>query len=560
MQNKRLPGQSGASAKQRSISVALLAAGILYFILFIFPNATGARTVAMLQVFQVDEYAQFPNVIHMLTPGGSLIESLRNFIIYLHYFYGYIFYFVSALVLLPLRFGMGSRWADNVTLLVTCLRQGVSVLPALASIYVLTYLQTGFRSWLRSSAIFLLLLSVPALVNNNLWWHPDSLGLLLVVLIFFFLDRDQLRFKRHFFIAAALCGAAVGTKYLGVFFVFAVPLYLLLGIFQKKMGWRRACLLALAFVLVMAACVVVTNPLLLMPQERAALIQYQMLQYQQTMGGIIVRNTQPFFENGQYPPGMVTGYGFGLFALLAIFGLAAGLLRPATRTRALLMLVFMLPLSYTIINAATRRDHYWLPVFIPLISCLVFLFPESAQEPPGWTKNARSPSWLQPLRRGLPWLVLAFILVQFLFFIRTDLGFYFDTLNRENTSPSLAFNQKLNTLLANLPRQDKKYVAYRDWHIYFPDSPSWQAEMTWDITTEHFIRELNPVMILFEQDNLTLYNDPQAQQNAVNPEDMKLARELYQAAANNRLEGYQLFYSDHFALALIRKELAQYTR
>ena len=92
----------------------------------------------MLQVFQVDEYAQFPNVMHMLTPGVTLIETLRNFITYLHYFYGYIFYFVSALVILPLRLALGSGWGGHVTLLVTWMRQGGCVLPAPLSIYLLT--------------------------------------------------------------------------------------------------------------------------------------------------------------------------------------------------------------------------------------------------------------------------------------------------------------------------------------------------------------------------------------------------------------------------------------
>ena len=555
---KKMPNiQTGAPEKQKVIFQVLLVLGVIYFALFILPNATGARTPEMLQVFQVDEYAQYPFVIHMLTPGDTLIQTIRNFIIYLHYFYGYIFYLASALVLLPLRLVLGTHWTDQTPLLATSLRQGISVLPALAAVFLLTYLQTGFRSWLRSMGLFLLLLSVPALVENNLWWHPDSLGLLLVVLIFFFLDRDGLRFGRHFFTAAFLCGAAVGIKYLGVFFFLAIPLYLIFGIACQKINRRRSALLGAGFVVVMAAAIVITNPLLLMPQERAALIQYQLLQYQQTMSGILVHNSQPFFENGQYPPGMVTNYGEALFVLLAILALVTGLLRRSTRLRASLLLVFMLPLSYTVINAATRRAHYWLPVLIPLFSCLVFFFPETE------TKNREMedlPERFHSVRRLMPWLLMVLIITQFFLFIQTDLGTYMSTLQRESSSPSLAFNQHLQSLLTRLPEQNKKYVAYRDWHIYFPPSSPWRVEMTWDTTTGHFISDLNPDLILFEQDNIDLYNSPQTQENAVNPEDVKLAQKLYQSASDDQLSGYHLFYRDRFAIALIRDNLFQYVR
>jgi hypothetical protein len=162
------------------------------------------------------------------------------------------------------------------------------------------------------------------------------------------------------------------------------------------------------------------------------------------------------------------------------------------------------------------------------------------------------------MRRILPWLALALITTQFFIFIQTDLDSYLSTLQRESTSPSLSFNQQVDHLLSRLPQQNKKYVAYRDWHVYFPPAAPWRVEMTWDLTTEHYIREINPDLILFEQDNIDLYNSSQAQQNAVNPEDMKLAQKLYQAASDDQFPGYHLFYRDHFAIALIRNNLFQF--
>ncbi|MCE1254928.1 MAG: hypothetical protein LWX83_15445, partial [Anaerolineae bacterium] len=531
----------------------LLVLGIIYAAVFFFANQTGAQTPDMLQVFQVDEYAQYPHVIRMLTPGDTFYQTVRNFIIYLHYFYGYIFYFVSALVLLPLRLLGGSQWAENTPLVVALLREGVNVLPAVAALLLLTYMQTGFRSWLRSIGLFLLLLSVPAVTANNLWWHPDSLGLLLVVMVFFFLDRDRQRYGRFFLLAAAACGAAVGTKYLGVFFGLTVPLYIYFGIQNKKITWRKALGMAAAFVAVMAAAVVVTNPLLLLPQERAALIQYQFLQYQQTMSGIILQNTQPFLENGQYPADFQENYGTLLFVLMAFLAAGIGIWRKPTRQRTLLMLVFILPMAYTIFNAATRRIHYWLPVMLPLFSCFIYLFPD-AQNKKKTIKNKKDlPFWKVKFYQYAPWLAFAVLFTQFCIFLQSDYKTYNEALNRENTSTSLGFTRQVNELISSLPEQDKKYVAYRDWHIYFPDNQRWRVEMNWDLIDEPYILSVNPDLILLEDENIKLYGDPQNINNAVNPEDFKQAALFYQAANKNQLKGYRLIYRSSFGIALIRE-------
>jgi hypothetical protein len=548
---KNLP----VTEKPKIIFQVLFVLGIIYIALFFFPNHTGAHTPEMLQVFQVDEYAQYPHVIRMLTPGDTFYQSFRNFIIYLHYFYGYIFYFVSAIVLLPLRLIQGNQWTDNTPLVVAFLREGVNVLPATLAVLLLTYIQTGFRSWTRSLGIFVLLLSVPALVSNNLWWHPDSLGLLLVVLVFFFLEKDQLKFGKYFFLAAAACGAAIGTKYLGVFFVFTIPLYLIFGIAGQKITWKKASALAAGFIAVMAAAVVVTNPLLLLPQERTALIQYQFLQYQQTMQGIILHNTQPFLENGRYPADFREYYGHLIFIFIALAAICIGLLRTPTRLRAALMLSFMLPDTYVILNAATRRIHYWIPVVIPLLSCLIFFFPEQETDQPDLTIDNGKKAWQRKVSHYLPWAIFAIIFTQFNIYILSDLNIYQGALDRELNSPSLTFNQQITKQLNVLPQQAKKYVAYRDWHIYFPSDTRWRVEMNWDLVGEPYIRDLNPDLILLETENIALYNNPDSIKNAVNPEDMRQSQKLYQAANLDQLKGYRLFYRSSFAIALIREDL-----
>ena len=88
---------------QRLTVWVLVLIGGLDFCALIPANRTGAETAEMLAVFEVDEYAQYPHLLRMLTPGDGLYPTLRNFFIYLHYYYGFPFYFWSALSVLPLK-------------------------------------------------------------------------------------------------------------------------------------------------------------------------------------------------------------------------------------------------------------------------------------------------------------------------------------------------------------------------------------------------------------------------------------------------------------------------
>ena len=213
------------TSTQKKTFRILLIIGAVYFAAFIAPNLTGARQPEMLSVFEIDEYAQYEHAIRMLTPGDTLYQTARNFLIYLHYFYGYPFYFFSALALLPLKLILGANWTAQTPLIVMTLRQMINVLPLIASAMLLVHMQTKFKSLWKSVALFLLLLILPGTVVNDLWWHPDGLATLVVVLTLFFLDRDELRFGRNFWLAALSCGVGAGVKYMGAFFVLAIPVY-----------------------------------------------------------------------------------------------------------------------------------------------------------------------------------------------------------------------------------------------------------------------------------------------------------------------------------------------
>lgn len=85
------------SKKQKSVLLVLGVLSLLVIIIYIIPDSQGAQNPEMLSIFQSDEYAQFPYLIHMLAGGTTFKQVLHNFLAYGHYYYGYPFYFFSAL-------------------------------------------------------------------------------------------------------------------------------------------------------------------------------------------------------------------------------------------------------------------------------------------------------------------------------------------------------------------------------------------------------------------------------------------------------------------------------
>ena len=80
------------SIKQKNIFLILIVFGLVYFVIFWFPNSSGAKDMNMLAVFEPDEFAQYPHVIRMLKWDTSWKESARRFFAYQHYYYGFPFY------------------------------------------------------------------------------------------------------------------------------------------------------------------------------------------------------------------------------------------------------------------------------------------------------------------------------------------------------------------------------------------------------------------------------------------------------------------------------------
>ena len=130
--------------KQKITLVVLAALGVVYFILFLSPNKSTMGSDNPLVYLHKDEYVTYPIVEHMLLLEGDIHMLWGRWIIYGDYHYGYPFYFLSALVLLPLRLLRGSTFFTDIPLNILILRQVISGLPMILAAGFLAWVQTLF--------------------------------------------------------------------------------------------------------------------------------------------------------------------------------------------------------------------------------------------------------------------------------------------------------------------------------------------------------------------------------------------------------------------------------
>ena len=526
--------------EQKTIFIFILI-GLLCFCALIPANLTGAETAEMLEVFEVDEYAQYPHVIRMLTPGEGLNRTLRNFFIYLHYYYGFPFYFWSALSILPLRL-FSTDWPENTRVIVCTLRQMISVLPMILSAGLLTWITTKFKNILMAVILDILLLTMPAVLQNDFWWHPDSLTLLFLSLTFFFLDRDQMRCGKNFLFAAAACGTAIGTKYLGLYFAAAIPAYLFCCLIAETINFRQLLIKAALFLLVMTAAVIISNPLLLLPQERAEILGIMKQQTELSGTGIFLRYENVFWEDGHLPAWLTENYLHLPWLALALASLVTAAIgkNRQPRTMATVMICYLAAACTINLSAAASRLHYFLPIMLPLTVCLAWLpelFPEGSRKTAGA-------------------ILCLFLAVQIGLNLRTDSALMDIQLHREETSGSIALYNELKEDHLPLPEvpEERMTRVYRDWKAYFPEQQGYAVRTDWELASFALIGEWQPDLILLEKENIKAFSAENITEQAVNDDKMSGTTAFYTAAAERAIPGYTVLLENNFGV-VFRKDL-----
>lgn len=518
---------------QKMIVPLLLLMAVLTLLIIALPNHAASQNLAMIQMFEPDEAVILPYVFDMIAPAPTLDRSLRNFIFYDYYFYGFPFFGLSGLVLLPLKW-MGLL--NNTPLVMLILRQMVSVIPTLIALLLLTYMQDRFRTY-RSILIFALLLSVPAVLQNNFWWHPDGLILLLAVLVIFFLHRDNLRFGWNFILAAIMCGIATATKLIGVYFFLAVAVTLFAGLVLKKVSIKKLVAMSMLFLLVMGVSFILANPFLLSNWARTEYASTFNLQMDVLSSGYGI-----VYQKGLVAswPLMHEYYGEILFILTALTVAVWGLMRGARRGLFGLILAWFLPVSVVVLWVTHFKFQYWLPVAIPLFSCLLIAFPEKF--------NFKESDLKANLARLLVWLI---ILIQFFLFIRNDITVFNERLHRADNNPRIQFYDQVMTSLEAFDQ--KQLFIYYDYRMYLPDHEGWRSAINYEPLDYKYIQKKKFDVILLLQQRIKDYLNPNA--TGIDPTAFSGSQQFYRDAQAGLIQDYHLLFSDDVGQIYIREDL-----
>lgn len=524
---------------QKKYLLILLLIAAVYFAAFWFPNAVASEDVEMVTIFEPDEGAPLPFLLDMLQPADGSAPTLRNFLSYGYYFYGFPYFALSALTLIPQT--LAGNLGDIAQVMVT-LRQFVNLLPILGAMLVLVYLQTKFKTY-KSIVVFIFLLAIPAVVQNNLWWHPDGLAILFAFLALFFLDRDNLRFGANFYLAAALIGLAAQTKGIGFYFFLAVFVYLLLGWRQARFSLGKLALAAGGFLLVMGVVYFASNPILLYGPARARFFGIMSEQSDLLSEGYGV-----IYGKGLAASATIVRqyYGGYLLPLVMLAVTVWGALRGPNKLLHALILAWFVPITVFIFFLSHFKYQYWLPVILPIYSSLALLLPDSRQQLADWWRQ--SP---QRLPGGLAAAALLIALLQFGFSLPTDVALYQERLHRADADPSLAFYPLAAEALAPLPQGS--YFVYHDVQVYFPQSERWHTNTSFKLLTYDYILANDFQILLLMEQRIRDYLNSGVE--GIDPDEFARAQVFYRDADSEALRGYQLIFRNEFGLVFVSQSL-----
>ena len=169
-----------------------------------------------------------------------------------------------------------------------------------------------------------------------------------------------MKFGWRYFIAAFICGVATGTKWVGLFFFITISSYILWGFFTKRIDLKKALLVALLFVVIMALAVLASNPILIYEsvresyarcfevQQRAIKLGYEIL-YERGLG--ITNRLSKIY------------YAHSIVLLLAVFGLIWGIVRNRNRLLNVIILTWAFPFFIYLAFFIALKYQYLMPVY-----------------------------------------------------------------------------------------------------------------------------------------------------------------------------------------------------
>ncbi|HPL82171.1 MAG TPA: glycosyltransferase family 39 protein [Anaerolineaceae bacterium] len=507
---------------------------IAVFVVFIFPNKAASKDEAMVNIFQPDEYATWTVVGRMTAPKPDRPSFMQHYFLYNFYHYGFPYFSISSL---PVFLARWTNQFDNMPFVMVSLRQFVSVLPSLIAILILVYIQDQFSSY-KSILLYILLLSFPAVVNNNMWWHPDGLCLLFSALTLFFLWKDEQKFGKYFYIAAIFAGILTATKLIGVFFLVAIIPILLLQMKTKKWRFVEAIGQWAIFAFILAIAFVISNPFLFTFDglTRYAFTLYN--EFAEISAGYGLVYDKGFAAAWA---GIQPAYGKLPFFIALVFAFFLGFRDKNKKKLSTLILCWFLPLTFTVLFTTHFKYQYWLPAAIPAFSMLYLLLPDKST----WKEDKL---WLKISKIAFTTVVI----IQIVLFNIQNVQSVKAQIEREQTSESIRFYHHANRALAAITHENR--IIYHDYRVYVPINYNpWFPYTSFEMLNYAYIVENNFDVLFLQNQRVLDYLNPDSE--GVDNDLLETARLFYADVRDNKIEGYVLLYEDDFGKAFVRDDL-----
>ena len=531
---------------------AIPSLAIAYFLLFVPLSLLGIHDKNMLAVFNLDEYAQYGEMLGRAVWYPPTRKWVDGFFDYGNTQYGYLFSLMSSLVVLFFQTlsHFTGRW-DTTPVCVFILRQ-LCVSCFILGTFYLSKMFSDRED--RSQRViifgFLLLVSGPFALNSL--WKPDQGVYLLVALGLYWISRAMdagSSATRELLLGTFFFGMAAGFKAYGWF---AGPL-ILLTIFLAwgPRFWREPIrLLNLGGVFICGF--LVSQPVMIWPPTAWQVIERLQTSISNStqakdmvrMPGYLTTADLPHWYQNSFH----NFYGHWIFLIAALAAAAAGvLLEKQRRHRYLAVLVWFVPISIYVVTQIvyTGEQRYWLPMWMPVFAAfLSFCF---------WVaRHSRL------ARFGLAaWAIVALLPVwQAAAYIRNDAADWMEQVNRQKVSPAIFFYHKVEDgWLSKLPK-DRAYAVFRDPYIYLPPMlAGFKVRMRYKDTTYADILEIPTDILLLDTDYIRL--------NASNVDmDRKKASRIlwdtylfYSDVRDDKVKGFRKIYQDKWGIFFVSDAL-----
>jgi len=516
------------------VKVTLIIITIVIFFIFLIPNSRASENIAMVSMFEPDEGIMIPVIRRMLEPKGNFKYFLIHFVLYEYYYYGFPFFALSGVATLPFQL---ADQMDNIPWIMATLRQVVSVLPMLIALLLLVDLHDRFRTY-RSIVLFFFLLVVPAVVKNGFWWHPDGLVLLLSVLVLYFLYRDDHKLGWRFVTAAFFCGVLTATKLVGFYFFLAVGLTIVWSLVKKRVSWKKAILMSVVFLIVMAVAYVIANPFMIFEAHRE--LYFKTIRKQSTL---LSQGYGIFYKKGLINvwPLMHRYYGEAVFLIVTIGMTIWNILKKENRFLHALILTWFIPLTVSVLTFSHFKYQYWLPVAIPLFANWVTVLPENKEV-------FKIDSKL--IRKIFRVSFLLIFFIQFILFGVQSTKMMIDRTYRKERNDTFVFYELAMEQLE--PIGEDRVYAYYDYRLYMPEKENWQTETAFKMLDYDHITSKNfDILFLLEQ-RMRDYTNPNAV--GIDLESFARAQEFYRDALEGNINGYCLLLRTETAHLYVRED------